>query len=43
MVKDVLSSRAPVEKGIKAKLGMQSRLQALVFALRYGVVDIRVS
>ncbi len=28
---------------ILAKLGMQSRLQALVFALRYGMVDIRVS
>jgi PAS domain S-box-containing protein len=28
---------------ILAKLSVQSRLQALVFALRYGVVDIRVS
>ena len=28
---------------ILAKLAVQSRLQALVFALRYGVVDIRVS
>jgi DNA-binding NarL/FixJ family response regulator len=26
---------------ILAKLGVHSRLQALVFALRYGVVEIR--